>query len=446
MADIMLIRGGKAVLPTGVACVDILIENGIIKNIYSDAYNFLPRSIPTLDAHGLLVVPGGIDPHVHISRKANKADDFYTGSLAALAGGTTTVIDFCEPDKGEGAFSCIEDRKAKASRAAVDYAFHFAFTENYRDELETLPMIVRAGIRSFKAFTCYENTTLNYGDLLEIMGAIRKIGPILIHAEANDICNKCAEKLQNAELNNFYNNALARPALAEWMSVQDIRTLAKFTGAKVCIAHASTQDTLCEARETLAIETCPHYLAFTEENMKKKDGCLYTMTPPLRSVQDKEAMWKGVMDGAITMISTDHCAFPEKSKRTCQDWRCVPNGVGGIQQRMVYIFSEGVMKRGLSLQKFVELTSANAAKYYGLWPKKGCIAPGSDGDLTLFDPTCRWNFSKENIAGAEDHSLYENMEFIGNVQKTILRGKIVYENGRTNASPGYGRFLARPIC
>ena len=445
MAETLVIQGGKAVLPTGIACVDIVLEHGIISKIYSDGCNPLPPNADIIDARGLFIVPGGIDPHVHISRKANKADDFYTGSLAALAGGTTTVIDFCEPDKGESALSCIADRKEKAHRAAVDYGFHFAFTENYRMELSALDAIVQEGITSFKAFTCYENTTLNRGDLLDIMEAICHIGPILIHAEANDICNKCAERLQQADPMDFYNHAIARPALAEWMSVQDVRELAKYTGAKACIAHTSTGKALEEAGGTLAIETCPHYLAFTAENMKGKNGCLYTMTPPLRVAQDREAMWRGLLGGSVNMISTDHCAFPQERKRTCRDWRLAPNGVGGIQQRMTYLFSEGVMKRGLSLRAFVDLTSANAAKYYGLWPKKGCIAPGSDGDLTLLDPTCQWKFSTKDIAGAEDHSLYDGMEFTGVVRKTILRGQVVYENGRTCIKPGDGKYLARPI-
>ena len=441
MGNILLIKNGTVVTEDKIFAADILCSNGLIDKIDKNICKSSADRI--VDASGLLVVPGGIDPHVHISRQYNKQDDFYTGSCAALAGGTTTVIDFSESDAGEDTMEVFRERKANGDRSVVDFTFHFTFTRDYRHELEILDQIKAAGMTSFKVFTCYDNTTLDRGDLEQIFRAIKDIGPVLVHSEAEDVCKKRGEELDREGKTDFRNHAKARPALAEKLCVSDICILAEETGAKACIAHLSTEGGLDILKNRAWAETCPHYLQFTEKNLEAADGALYTMTPPLRTSDDTQALWKGLFDGDIEMFSTDHCAFSKNSKLSCNDWHKMPNGVGGIQQRMIYLFSEGVKKRNMSLNRYVQLTSSNAARFYGLWPKKGTIVEGSDADLTLIDPDKEWTFQSSDIMGNEDYSLYEGMTFKGKISTVISHGDVVYENDRLNVEAGHGKYIKR---
>lgn len=448
-----------------------------------------------IDAEGAYAVPGGIDAHVHLGGfgEIPIADDFYQGSLGALAGGTTTVIDFCEPVKGESARRCIEKRKKEAERSAVDYAFHFVLTRDYLTQIEELPYIESEGIRNFKLFTVYDNTDLSLEEIREL---IRKLGKkennytFLIHAEdkevlaraAKEITTNRAEKKAAAEIkeaasadmtanagaeaaeaaeadmrllsegktpeteNSADMRLLAetRPSEAEFLVAAELEKLARETGADICIAHTSAKETAALKSNlpasSLILESCPHYLEFTKDKLSGSEGALYTMTPPLRSADDNEALWEAVLSGKIHIFSTDHCPYFRKDKLG-KTYNTVPCGVDGIQIRMIYLFSEGVIKRGLSIQDYVKLTSQNAAKFYHLFPQKGCLAPGSDADIVLISDKEATIITIEEMKSNIDYTIYQGRKFQGKIKRVVKSGRTVYDGMEVNVPEKTGRYL-----
>lgn len=401
-----------------------------------------------IDAAGQYVLPGGVDGHVHFGNtdEVPIADDFYTGSLAALAGGTTTVVDFCEPAPGADPLACIGERKAFAKDSAVDYALHYSFTEDYRRELPRIPEILAEGISAFKVYTVYPNMSLQPGDLFCVMEALGSRGTLLVHAEERSLIERMKERYRAGE-GDMTALALTRPSLSEQMAVEAALAAAKAAGAKICIAHVSCKETVeILVRERKAgngnfiLESCPHYMQFTSEKLAGPEGALYTMNPPLRSQADADRLMDAVLREEISILSTDHCPFL-KSHKLGKTYDTVPCGVDGVQIRLPYYFSEAVLKRGMSLEAFVRLTSANAAKFYGLYPRKGAIAVGSDADLVFFDPNGVREYGADMRAGASDYSIYEGLCLRGRCTRTIKGGRTVMENGVVYARRGDGRFL-----
>lgn len=401
-----------------------------------------------IDADGCFVVPGGVDGHVHFGGFGTIpiADDFYSGSMAALAGGTTSIVDFCQPQPGQLPPDCIRQRKSDAQAALVDYAFHFVFTENYREELKYLDQMLGEGIGAFKIFTYYEHTTLTPGDMRNVMEALRNRGPLLIHCEEPTIIDCMKEKL-GRDSKDMTLLAKSRPNICEAIAVNTAAELSKETGAKICIAHTSTKEAAAiKKREKasdnnlLFIETCPQYLAYTEDKMQGADGVLYTINPPLRSEKDRLKLWEAVMDGTVDMLSTDHCPYLKKYKYG-ETYTAVPCGVDGVQTRMRYLFSEGVIKRGMRPETFVRLTSSNAARFYGLYPKKGCISAGSDADLVILNPYRGSAYTADEIAGRTDYTIYEGFEWKGKIEQVIKGGNCVYKDGTLKPDIHSGKFL-----
>ncbi len=448
------IVNARVVTPKGVCYGGVVFdEQGIIA--VEDAATEccttgLDDSVETIDAGGAWLVPGGIDPHVHFGGFGDIpiADDFWTGSLGALAGGTTTVMDFCEPSVEEDARAVIARRMADASRSAVDYAFHFVLSEQYRDLLRDLAYIEdECGIRDYKLFTVYGNTTLTLSDVREIFERLSDDGrrTFLIHAEDADLVACLEEELGDSADMQYL--ARTRPDAVEFRECEALHELAGETGARVCIAHSTCAETVALLDEPLArgqfeLETCPHYLAFTEEKLAGEQGARYTMVPPLRSEADQAALWDAILAGKLRILSTDHCPYSARYKDG-KTYQAIPNGVDGVQWRMIYAFSEGVAKRGLTMPRFVDLTSANAARFYGMWPRKGCIAAGSDADLVLIDPAGTTTLGIDASASAIDYSIYEGMELSGRIVRVFKGGREVYDGERVSAEPGSGRFLAR---
>lgn len=444
------IVNGQVVLECGITPATVILDGGLICAILTpDAdWRTLCPQAEELDAKGQYVVPGGVDGHVHFGGFGDIpiADDFYTGSLAALAGGTTTVVDFCEPALGEDPITCIRVRKNAGADAAVDFSLHFTFTEDYRTELLWLNDILAEGVTAFKAFTYYPRTSLLPGDFRTIMEAIHDKGTLLVHAEEKSIID-CMKERFPAALSDMTTLSLTRPNLAEQIAVESTLSIAKETGTKLCVAHSSSRETAeIRARERAAgnkrffLETCPHYLQFTSKKLKGPDGALYTMNPPLRSQTDADRLMQAVLDEDISILSTDHCPYLKKYKYGT-DYTTVPCGVDGVQTRMQYLFSEAVLRRGLSMAAFVRLTSANAAKFYNFYPRKGVIRVGSDADLAIFDPTAEWCYTSDSIAGATDYTVFEGFPLRGRCSCTIKGGHIVMQNGIVNAKRGSGQFL-----
>ena len=451
------IVNGKAVLPGGACeCSIVMGEEGRIKAILDPASPINSAECEIVDAKDCIIFPGGIDAHVHLvdgydDMPVHPADNCYTGTMAALAGGTTTIVDFVcsSQEKKESPKEIIVRRKEQASNCVADYAFRYTFTQRYEQELKELDIIVKEGITSFKVFTYYDDTLLDRGAIGEIMESVKDIGVIKIHSEAPDIIDIMEKRADGRGDKGIVQHSLTRPNIAELLSVRDMIALHKLTGAKICIAHTSAGETLAEKEKEILqgdsffVETCPHYMEFTRDRMCGKDGELYTMAPPLRSRNDADALWEGALNGTVDFIATDHCPFLKSEKWACDgNYHNVPYGVDGIQSRMHYMFSEGVMKRGMPLERFANLTAANPAKLYNMYPQKGCIAPGSDADLVIIDPNEKWIYTNKDIVGDCDYSVYDGMEFQGRIKKVFSRGELVYDNGRVNAKKGRGKFVA----
>ncbi len=449
------IVGAQVVTPEGVKPAEVTIDTDTGKIISvddgwqgCDILSYVPAE--PIDASGMWLVPGGIDPHVHFGGFGDIpiADDFWTGSLGALAGGTTTVMDFCEPTVEEDARAVIARRMADASRSAVDYAFHFVLSEQYRDLLQDLAFIEdECGIRDYKLFTVYGNTTLSLDNVREIFSRLAgdPRRTFLIHAEDADLVACLEDELgDSADMRLL---AATRPDAVEFREVEALHELVGETGVRACIAHSTCAETVALLDEPLArgefeLETCPHYLAFTSEKLAGPGGARYTMVPPLRTEADQEALWDAILAGKLKFLSTDHCPYHVRYKDGAT-YQSIPNGVDGVQWRMLYAFSEGVAKRGLSMPSFVDLTSANAARFYGMWPRKGCIAAGADADLVLIDPRGTTVLGMGECASAINYSIYEGMELSGRIARVFKGGREVYDGKRVCAEPGSGRFLAR---
>jgi len=404
----------------------------------------------TLDAGGGYVVPGGIDGHVHFAGVGGTipvADDFYTGSRAALAGGTTTVVDFCEHRAGENPLACIDRLLRIAEISMVDFNIHYTFTRNYREELPLIDRILERGITAFKAYTYYDNTALSPGDFREVMAALRDRGSLLIHAEEKTIIDIEKAKVQEKERENMLNLSFTRPGISETIAAETVLALAKENGVSICIAHTSAGDTAdIRKRERLAgnerfiLETCPHYLYLTREKLNGPHGGLFTMTPPLRDREDIERLWQAVREGDISILSTDHCAYLRQHKMG-KTFLTVPCGVDGVQTRMIFFFSEGVVKRNLDIIDFVKITSTNAAKFYKLYPRKGVIREGSDADLCVVDPDAQWTWDASSIAGGTDYSIFEGLRLTGKIRSVIKGGKLAVRDGEILAQKGSGKFI-----
>lgn len=450
------IINAKIVLPDRVCEGSIVYEDqkGKICGIYEKGSEE-EKSILSLrktDAGGAWAVPGGIDPHVHFGGFGSIPimDNFYTGSLGALAGGTTTVIDFCEPVKDETAGHCMERRFREAEQSAVDYAFHYVLTEDWRRQMSELDEIRGRGIGSFKLFTVYENTTLHIDEIEHIFASViqrypdKKI-PFLIHAENPELIEERRKAAESFENHAYDMRLLAwtRPAESETEMVKKISAAADKYQLPVCIAHVSAAGTvqLTENKNcSLRLETCPHYLEYTEEELKGNDGALYTMTPPLRREEDRLGLWDGIMSGKIHIFSTDHCPYSEEDKRR-GSWETVPCGVDGIQTRMLYLFSEGVQKRGLSMREYVRLTSENAARFYGMYPQKGLLAQGSDADIVLIREEGETEITSGNRKSGIDYTIYDRKKLSGSIFMTVKSGKIVYRDGNLYTGKGTGRYI-----
>lgn len=442
---------GVVVTECSESAATLIMKDGKIFAILSpDAdLHTLFGELEIIDAEGQYVVPGGVDGHVHFGGFGDIPimDDFYTGSRAALAGGTTTVVDFCAPQIGEDPLACVRRRKEAGKEAAVDFALHYSFTESYREELKRLPDIYAEGILAFKAYTYYPNISLQPGDFQTIMECIHGRGTLLVHAEEKSIID-CLKERYASEKSDLSALFFTRPNVSEQIAVESILAIAKQTGTEICIAHASSKETVAiMRRENIAgtmnfhIESCPHYMEFTREKMEGDEGALFTINPPLREQADADSLKQAMANGEIDILSTDHCPYSKKDK-SGKTYLTVPCGVDGVQTRMQYCFSEAVVKRGTSMRDFVRMTSANAAKYYGLYPRKGTISVGSDADLAFFDLNAQeWIYEMDAVAGATDYSIFEGVKFRGKCTCTIKGGRIVMKDGVVTAERGSGAFL-----
>ncbi len=454
----LLVRNGRIVTATDDYVADIFVEDETVALIGRD---LRVEADEIIDATGKFIFPGGVDPHVHLDLPVGtvtSSDSYETGTRAAACGGTTTVIDFPTQERGRSLLEALEAWNAKAEgHACVDYAYHMIVADMPRERESELARVVDLGVPSFKLFTAYpDRLYLDDGTIYRIMKRAADLGAvILMHAENGIVIDEIVREACAAGRTEPRWHALTRPAQMEGEAVHRSIAMALVAGAVLYIVHMSSAaavEPLRGARDRGQLvfgETCPQYLLLDQSVYETEgfEGAKWVMTPPLRTPADQEELWKAMRMGDIQTIGTDHCPFMMCDKeRGRESFARIPNGAPGIENRMALLFQAGVRSGRLSLNRFVQLTSTNAAKIFGLFPRKGTIAVGSDADLVIFDPARRETISATNPRTHHmnvDYSAYEGFEVEGYPETVILRGQVIVRDGDFVGRPGLGVFLRR---
>ena len=452
-----LIRNGTVVTAVDQYKGDVLVEDETIALIGSSLADIAADK--TIDAAGKYVLPGGIDVHTHLDMPfggTNSADDFATGTIAAAFGGTTSIVDFAIQYKGQRLHDAWDTWMKKAEgKAAIDYGFHMIITD-LNDQVEgEMDALVAQGVTSFKLFMAYRGIfMLDDGSIFKaLLRTGQNGGTICMHAENGDVIDVLVQRALKAGHTAPKYHALTRPARAEAEATHRAIALAEMAEVPIYIVHLSAAEALqmvTEARDRglpAYAETCPQYLFLSYDNYEEPDfnGAKYVMSPPLRDQAKQQELWRGLAFDDLQCISTDHCPFCMKEQKELgrNDFSKIPNGAPGIETRMSLVFDGGVRAGRISLNRFVELTSTSPAKIFGLFPRKGTIAVGSDADIVIFDPNEEMTISVKNSHMNVDYSAYEGLKVKG-VTKTVLsRGDVVIEDGKYVAKPGRGEFLKR---
>ena len=452
-----LIQGGTVVTASDTYASDIGIADGRIAAIAADLPRESARNV--LSAKDAYVMPGGIDVHTHLDMPfggTTSADDFESGTIAAAFGGTTTLIDFAIQYKGESLRTAFDAWRSKAERKAViDYGFHCIVTDLPDARLEEMDSLVREGVSSFKLFMAYPGVFMVEDAVIfkALSRAACSGAMICIHAEnggAIDVIVKRA--LAEGKTAPKY-HALTRPVTAEAEAVGRAIALAEMAGAPVYIVHLSSNDALERVREArdrglpVYAETCPQYLFLSIENFDIPgfEGAKYVFTPPLREKWHQDKLWKGLAQDQLQVVSTDHCPFCYKEQKELgkDDFTKIPNGGPGIEHRLSLIFTGGVHGGRFSANRFVQLVSTAPAKVFGLYPRKGTIAVGSDADLVIFDPNREETISAATHHMRVDYSMFEGIRVKGVPRQVLVGGRVVIDQGRFLGRAGQGQFLKR---
>jgi dihydropyrimidinase len=452
-----LIKNGTIVTATDTYQGEILIEDGKVTQIGT---NLSALGAEVIDAKGCLVMPGGIDPHTHLDMPFGGTvtkDDFETGTIAAAFGGTTTVIDFCLTNKGEPLKNAIQTWHDKSrEKAVIDYGFHLMISEINEKVLNELPQVINEeGITSFKVFMAYKNVFQADDDTLyQTLVTAREHGAlVMVHAENGDVIDYLTKKaLEEGKTEPIY-HALTRPPELEGEATGRAARLTGLANSQLYVVHVSCADAaqqIAEARSkglNVWGETCPQYLVLDVSYLEKPDfeGAKYVWSPPLREKWNQEALWNALKSGQLQTIGSDQCSFDFKGQKELgrDDFTKIPNGGPIIEDRISILFSEGVKKGRISLNQFVDLTSTRAAKLFGLFPKKGTIAIGSDADIVIFDPNAERVISADSHHMAVDYNAFEGMKVTGEPVSVLSRGEFVVRDKQLVGKPGSGEYLKR---
>lgn len=454
----VVIRGGTIVTSADTFRADVGIVGEKIAAIALD----LPRGIKEIEATDLLLMPGGIDSHVHLAQPSGEgvemADDFASGTRSALFGGNTTVMPFCLQEKGQSLRDAVEDYHAKAkNNCLTDISFHLIVTDPTPAVLgQELPALIKSGYRSVKVFMTYEAMRLNDAEILATMDAARTAGAVmLVHAENEDVIRYLSDAHLRAGEVHASAHATTRPISAEREATHRALTLAEVVDVPVVIVHVSngpTIDEISRARsrgQAVIAETCPQYLMLTKDDLAAEgwEGAKYVCSPPPRDRSQQEECWRGLETGVFDLFSSDHCPFRFEDtagkKRPGGAFIHIPNGIPGVEARMPILFSEGVKKGRIDLNRFVALTSTNHAKTYGLYPRKGTIAIGSDADLTIWNPELKRTIRHSELHDACDYTPYEGLEITGWPVAVFLRGKLMMKDGALHGGGAEGKYIFR---
>lgn len=452
-----IIQNGTIVTATDVFQADIIIENGKITAI---ADQFIPeKDAKVIDASGQYIFPGGIDVHTHLAwpfQSTGTADDFVSGTRAAAAGGITSIINFTNPKKGQTLLDNLQEWKKKGETSLIDYGFHTIISEYNDHVLEELPILAeQEGVTSIKLFMAYKGELMvNDREMYKIMKKAGEVGIITnVHAENGDIIDELVEEaLSKGNTDPIY-HAYTRPTITESEATGRALAIAEAANAPIYIVHVSCADALeqvelAKKRGVKAFgETCPHYLALDESYLALPDfeGGKYVCSPPLREKWNQEHLWKGIASGTISTIGSDHCPFQFEGQKTLgrDNFAKIPNGAPGIEDMFSLMYHYGVHEGRITLQKFVEITSTNPAKIFGLYPQKGSIAVGFDADIVILDPHAQRVISKVNQYQNLDYNLYEGTVVQGKITRVLSRGEEIVRDGYVIGEQGRGQYLSR---
>ena len=455
----LVIRDANVVTATEQIFCDIGICEGLITAIGRK----LPKGCREIDASGNYVFPGGVDAHTHIEQVSSTgilcADDFFSGTVSAAHGGTTTILSFAAQHKGDSITKVLTDYHTLAKeKAVIDYGFHLIVSDPtetvIRDEL---PLLIRNGYTSFKVYMTYDALRLDDYQILDVLSLARREGALtMIHAESHDLIRWLSRRLINngATLPKFH--AVSHPRLAEREATSRAISLAEFLDTPCLIVHVSSEEALQEIRRAqrsglkVFAETCPQYLFLTADDLDKPgmEGAMCCCSPPPRDKKSQEAMWSGLVDGTFQILSSDHAPYRFDETGKLAQGKDVPfnkiaNGVPGIEVRMPLLFSEGVLKSRIDLQRFVNLTSTGPAKLYGMFPRKGSISIGADADLVIWNSDKKIKLSWEHLHDNVGYTPYEGMDIQGWPLMVLSRGRVVVDDGELKVERGSGEFIPR---
>jgi dihydropyrimidinase len=450
------IVNGTVVTANDTYRADVGIAKGKIVQI---ARKIKEPAADVIDAKGLYVFPGGIDMHTHLDMPFGgtvSCDDFETGTIAAAFGGTTTIVDFAIQGKGMTLSKTLNTwmRKAK-SKAVIDYGFHIAICHLTDKIMEEIPQMVAMGVPSFKCFLAYKGALMiDDGALYRVLQESKKAGAlVMIHAENGDVLDVLIQDfLAQGKIEPQY-HALSRPPEAEGEATGRGIAIAQMAGAAIYIVHLSCKEALDKVKEArdagfpAFAETCPQYLLLSYKNYLEPgfQGAKYVLSPPLRDKSNWDVLWKGLASGGLQVVSTDHCPFNFKGQKDLgkKSFAAIPNGAPGIEHRLMLLFHEGVNKKRLTMNRFVELVSTAPARLFGLFPQKGAVAVGSDADLVLFDPKALFTIRARTQHQNVDYTPYEGFKGRGKPRVVLSNGQIIVKDGKFLGKPGNGRFLKR---
>jgi dihydropyrimidinase len=460
----LVIRGAEVVTAGGTVHCAVGVRDGRIAALADQ----LPDGKVTVDATGKLLLPGGVDAHCHVDQPRNEgsaakgaemADDFRSATLSAAFGGTTTIIPFAPQFKGQSLEDAVATYHARAAgKAYADYAFHLILTDPTPDVLEReLPALAARGYTSVKVYMTYEAMRLSDRQILDVLAACKACGVMpMIHAENLECIQWLTERLEAAGRTEPAAHALSRPPMVEREATHRAITLAEVADAPLLVVHVSSREAIEEIARArfrglpIYAETCPQYLFLSSDDLAAPgfEGAKCMCSPPPRDPANQAFVWRGLQGGTLSVFSSDHAPyrFDETGKLKYGpkvSFRFVANGIPGLETRLPLLFSAGVVGGRISLEHFVALTATNPARLYGLWPRKGSIAVGSDADLALWDPRRQVTISNAMLHHNVDYTPYAGTQVTGWPTHVWSRGELVCDDGRLAAEPGRGRFLAR---
>lgn len=450
----LLIKNGRIITADTDQVADIFIEDETIKMI---GKNLQVNADETINANGMLLFPGGIDPHVHLDMPfmgTFSSDSYETGTRAALFGGTTMVIDFILQKQGASLQNALNEwRSRSADNCVGDYSFHMAVTDFNEDtKKEIKHFIEEEGITSFKTFMAYKGALMI--DDRQMVGLMEEVksqgGLVTVHATNGDMIDYLVAKHRSeGKLSPLY-HYLSQPEVTEAEATERFADLANYTGCPGYIVHLTCEGALNAVRNAtrrnqhVLVETCIQYLVIDASLYEREDGAKWVMSPPLREKKDQQTLWAGINQGIVKVVATDHCPFKWEQKQMGKDdFSKIPNGHPAIEHRMELLYSEGVHKGRITLNKFVEVACTNPAKIFGIFPRKGTIGIGCDADLIIFDPNEKHTITASSHHMNVDYSAYEGWQLTGKVKTVVLRGEIAIDNGECRIQKGFGKFIKR---